>query len=403
MFMKLLPVIIGLFVFNSGFGQTYAIIADRIIDCKNGKQLDNPVIIVQRDRIADIRFDNRYPDSAIVVDLKGYSLLPGLIDVHTHILAGTDDYDKDLYQNSTSYRALRAAKHLSISLENGFTTLRDVCTEGAGFADVDISRAIDSGFIIGPRVIPSGRGIAATNRYVPFPTMQNWELDLPSGAQYATGIDECTKAVREQVSRGVKCIKLFSDWGTTTFNYEEISTVIKEAKKYNIPVAAHATTREAIRMAILAGVRSIEHGEAFDDSLIQLAIKNNVYWSPTISVYENYHVDLTGMYKQLNNANKAKLKIVCGTDAGSVPWTINQAKELEYYVKKAGFSPMDAIRTATVNAAELLRMENRIGSLEKGFIADIVAVKGNPLNDITLLQNISFVMKEGKIYKHTRQ
>ena len=401
--MKLLSVMFALFVFSSGFGQTYAIIADRIIDCRNGKQLDNPVIIVQKNRIADIRFDNLYPDSAIVIDLKGYSLLPGLIDVHTHILAGTDDYDKDLYKNSTSYRALRAAKHLSISLQNGFTTLRDVCTEGAGFADVDISRAIDSGFIIGPRVIPSGRGIAATNRYVPFPTMQNWELNLPSGAQYATGIDECTKAVREQVSRGVECIKLFSDWGTATFNYEEISTVIKEAKKYNIPVAAHATTREAIRMAILAGVRSIEHGEAFDDSLIKLAVKNNVYWCPTISVYESYHIDLTGIYKQLNNANKAKLKIVCGTDIGSFPWTINQAKELEYYVKKGGLSPMDAIRTATVNAAELLSMETRIGSLEKGFIADIIAVKGNPLNDITLLQNISFVMKEGKIYKQIRQ
>ena len=401
--MKLLSVMFALFVFSSGFSQTYAIIADRIIDCRNGKQLDNPVIIVQKNRIADILFDNRYPDSAIVIDLKGYSLLPGLIDVHTHILAGTDDYDKDLYKNSTSYRALRAAKHLSISLQNGFTTLRDVCTEGAGFADVDISRAIDSGFIIGSRVIPSGRGIAATNRYVPFPTMQNWELDLPSGAQYATGIDECTKAVRVQVSRGVECIKLFSDWGTTTFNYEEISTVVKEAKKYNIPVAAHATSREAIRMAIHAGVSSIEHGEAFDDSLIQLAVKNKVYWCPTISVYESYHVDLTGIYKQLNYANKAKLKIVCGTDIGSFPWTINQAKELEYYVKKGGLSPMDAIRTATVNAAELLRMENRIGSLEKGFFADIIAVKGNPLNDITLLQNISFVMKEGKIYKHTRQ
>ena len=396
MFMKLLSVIFALFIFGSGFGQTYAIIADRIIDCRNGKQLDNPVIVVQRDRITDIRFDNRYPDSAIVVDLKGYSLLPGLIDVHTHMLAGTDDYDKDLYRNSSSYRALRAAKHLSISLQNGFTTLRDVCTEGAGFADVDISRAIDSGFIIGPKVIPSGRGIAATNRYVPFPAVQNWELELPSGAQYATGVDECTKAVREQISRGVQCIKLFSDWGTPTFNYEEISAVIKEAKKYNIPVAAHASSREAIRMAIIAGVRSIEHGDEFDDSLIQLAVKNNVYWTPTISAYEYYHADLTAVYKQLNNANKAKLKIVCGTDVGSFPWSTNQAKELEYYVRKGGLSPLDAIRTATVNAAELLRMEARIGSLEKGFAADIIAVKGNPLNDITLLQNISFVMKEGR-------
>ena len=400
--MKLFCLVTSLLIIVSSIGQTYVIKADRIIDVKNDKQLDNPVVIVQKNRIADIRYDNNYPDSAIVIDLKGYSLLPGLIDVHTHILAGVDDYNKDLYENSPSYRALRAAHHLSISLQNGFTTLRDVCTEGAGFADIDISRAIDSGFIIGPRVIPSGKGIAATGRYVPFLKQQNWEADLASGTQYATGIDECTKAVREQVSRGVKWIKLFSDWGTPTFNYEEIAAVVSEAKKYNVPVAAHATSKEAIRMAILAGVRSIEHGDGFNDSLIRLAVKNDVYWSPTITVLEYYKEDLTEVYKQLNNANKAKLKIVCGTDIGSFPWTINQAKELEYYVKKAGLSSMDAIRTATVNAAQLLRMETSIGSLEKGFIADIIAVKGDPVKDITLLQNISFVMKAGKIYKQIK-
>jgi len=388
-----------LFTFVISFSQTYVIVADRLIDVKNDKAIDNPAIIVQNKRIIDIRYDKNYPADAIIIDLKGYSLLPGLMDVHTHILAGVDDYDKDLYSNSPSYRALRAAKHLSISLQNGFTTIRDVCTEGAGFADVDISRAIDSGFINGPRVFASGKGIAATNRYVPLPKTQNWELSLPSGTQYATGRDECIKAVREQVSRGIKWLKLYSDWGTSTFNYDEIEAIVKEAKKYNVQVAAHATSAEGIRMAILAGVRSIEHGDAFNDSLIRLAIKNKVFWSPTSTVYEYYRVQLDTTYYYLGKAMKAGLKIVCGTDIGSFPWTINEAKELENYVTKAGFTPMQAIKTATINSAELLSINDRLGVLEKGFIADIIAVKGDPLKDITLLQKVSFVMKEGKIYK----
>jgi imidazolonepropionase-like amidohydrolase len=316
-------------------------------------------------------------------------------------LAGTSEYNKDLYENSPSFRALRSVSYLSTTLRNGFTTIRDVCTEGAGFADVDISRAIDSGYISGPRLFPSGKGIAATDRYVPSPKNQNWELSLPSGTQYASGNDECTKAVREQIARGVTWIKLFSDWRTPTFNFEEIKTIVNEAKKYNVAVAAHATTKEGIRMAILAGVKSIEHGDAFDDSLIQLAVKNRVYWSPTISVYEYYQATdiLINKYKSLNKAYKSKLKIVCGTDIGSFPWTLNQAKELEYYVKKGGLTPMDAIKTATVNAAELLGIEDRLGSLTIGFLADIIAVKGSPLEDITLLQDVAFVMKEGKIYK----
>ena len=399
--MQFVSTVIFLLISTISFSQTYAIVADRLIDVKNDKVIDNPTIIVKNKRIIEIRYDQNHPADAIIIDLKGYSLLPGLMDVHTHILAGTDDYDKDLYSNSPSYRALRAVKNLSISLQNGFTTIRDVCTEGAGFADVDISRAIDSGFINGPRVFASGKGIAATNRYVPLPREQNWELSLPAGTQYATGKDECIKAVREQVSRGIKWLKLYSDWGTPTFNYEEIEAIVKEAKKYHVQVAAHATSAEGIRMAILAGVRSIEHGNVFNDSLIRLAIKNNVYWCPTSTVFESFgggpQLDTT--YYYLGKAMKAGLNIVCGTDIGSFPWTINEAKELEYYVKKAGFTPMQAIKTATINAAELLSISDHLGVLEKGFIADIIAVKGDPLKDITLLQKVSFVMKEGKIYK----
>lgn len=399
--MRIYILVVILLCSGSVIAQTTVIKADRLIDVRNGKVISQPVIVIEKNIIVDVLSGNNVPANATVLDLKGYTILPAMMDVHTHVLAGEDDYDKDLYKNSPSFRALRAVKNLSVSLQNGFTTLRDVCSEGAGFADVDISRAIDSGYIIGPRLFASGKGIAATDRYVPSRKNQNWELALPSGTQYATGVDECTKAVREQVSRGVNWIKLYSDWGTPTFNFEEIKTIVNEAKKYHVNVEAHATTTEAIRMDIIAGVRSIEHGFAFDDSLIALAVRNNTFWSPTVSVLEYYGQTaiLDNHYKSLSKAYKENLKIVCGTDIGSFPWTMNEAKELEYYVSKGGLTKMDAIKTATINAAELLGIDNKLGSVEKGFFADIIAVKGNPLEDISLLQKVAFVMKEGKIYK----
>lgn len=272
----LITILYGLFT-NLASGQTYAIIADRLIDPQTSQALENPVVIVRKSGIVAVTFNKKAPDSAIVINLKGYTLLPGMMDVHTHILADGGDYDKDLYGNSPSYRSLRAAKYLNLLLQHGFTTIRDVCSEGAGFADVDLRRAVDSAFIDGPRVIPAGPGIAATGMYLPSASQQNWELKLPSGTQYATGRDECVKTVREQVSHGVKWIKLYADWGAPTFSYDEMKAVVEEALKYHISVAAHSTTKEGTRMAIMAGVRSIEHGAAFNDSLINLALERHVF------------------------------------------------------------------------------------------------------------------------------
>ena len=380
--------------------QTYAIIADRLIDGKSDKAINNPVVIVHGNKIIDINFTNSIPDSATVINLKGYTILPGMMDMHTHLLADGRDYDKDLYNNTPSLRSLRAVMHLNYALQNGFTTLRDVCTEGAGYADVDLRKAIDSGYITGPRIFASGRGIAATGNYFPMPMMQNWNIELPSGTQFATGKDECVRTVREQVNRGVNWIKLFADWINPTFDFDEIKAVVDEAKKYNVHVAAHATSREGIRMAIQAGVASIEHGDEFDDSLIAMAAANHTYWCPTISVMEYFNYPLDSTYKYLNHAYRQNIKIVLGTDIGSYPWNNNEAKELEYYVKKAGLTPMDAIKTATLNPAELLGKQKTLGQIQKNFIANIIAVKGNPLDDITLLQHTVFVMKEGKVYKH---
>lgn len=397
--MRIILAVVGLFFYNLVIGQTYAIIADRLIDCKNEQSIDNPTIIVYKDKIVNVNFTNAIPDSATIINLKGYTVLPGLMDVHTHLFASGEDYNKDLYENSSTYRALRAVSYLSISLQNGFTTLRDVCTEGSGFSDIDLSKAVNSGFITGPRIVTSGKGIAATGWYLPFTSKQNREYPFPLGTQYVSGHDECLKATREQVTNGVQWIKLFADWEKPTFNYDEIKTVVDEANKYHVNVAAHAISKEGIRMAIQAGARSIEHGDGFNDSLIKMAIENHVYWCPTVTVAEYLKIPMDTIYKYLNRANNKKLKIVMGSDVGSFPWNINEAKELEYYVEKAGFTAMEAIKTATINAAELLEKDDILGQIKKNYTADIIAVKGNPIVDITLLQKVTFVMKDGKIYK----
>lgn len=379
--------------------QTYAIKAAFLIDGKSNEAKANPIVIIKDKLITDVNFTNTIPDKAVIIDLKGYTILPGMIDVHTHLLADGGDYNTDLYNHSSAFRAIRAIRYLNTALQNGFTTLRDVCSEGAGYADVDLRGGIDSGYISGPDIVVSGKGISATGNYLPSQYTQNWDYDFPAGTAYATGTDECIKTVREEIAHGVDWIKLFADWYMPTFTYEEIKAIVDAAKRHNVNVAAHCTTRQGIKMCIEAGVRSIEHGVHFDDSLIQLAVEHHVFWSPTLSVFNYVGIPLDSAYKYLNHAYKQHLKIVLGTDIGSFPWTINEAKELEYYVKGAGLSAMDAIKTATLNAADLLEMNNKIGQIAKNFTANIIAVKGNPLNDITLLQHVAFVMKNGKIYK----
>ena len=398
--MKSLLFFTSLLVFQIALCQRYTIVADKLIDSKRNKVIERPVVIVENGKIVEVLTGSAKTDSSILIDLTGFTLLPGLMDMHTHLLSNGGDFADDLYENSSAYRSLRAVSHLNISLQNGFTTIRDLCTEGAGFSDVDISRAIDSGYIAGPRLFASGRGIAATGSYVPRPRKQNWELDLPAATQYVSGIAECLKAVREQEHRNVKWIKLFSDWGfDPTFSKEEIQAIIEDAKRYPLPVAAHAKSKQGIRNSIIYGARSIEHGDQFDDSLVQLAIKHNVYWCPTLSWEIYYGRVYPGKYEVLNRAYKQGLKIVCGTDIGGHPWTSIQAKELEYFVKKVGMTNNDAIKTATLHAAELLGLSHELGSIEKNFIADIIAVKGDPSVNIEALQNVVFVMKQGVIYK----
>lgn len=363
------------------------------------REVLNPTIVVYKDKIIDVLINGQAPDSAKLIDLSGHSILPGMIDVHTHVLHDGGDYNENLYNYSTTYRAIRAVSNLDISLKNGFTTIRDVCTEGAGYADVDLAKAIDKKIIIGPTLIPSTKGIAATGQYYPSPKDQNWEIELPSGTKYVSGVDECRKEVREQISKGAQWIKVFADWSAVSFTEQELLTIVNEAKRFNVSVSAHATTREGILLAIKCGVKSIEHGDQFDEALIQEAIKAGVYWCPTMTVYEYYKVPSEKKYASLKSAYAKGLKIVLGTDAGAFPWTINQAKELEHYVNLIKMRPIDAIKSGTMYPAQLLGKEKEIGLLDKGFTADIIAVRGNPLQDITLLQRVDFVMKSGSIIK----
>jgi imidazolonepropionase-like amidohydrolase len=361
------------------------------------------------------------PKGAIILDLSDKTVLPGFIDDHTHIMFdGALDYGADLYKNSTPFRTIRAVANIRKSLWNGFTALRDVESEGAMYADVDVKKAVNMGLIPGPRLWVSTRGLNTPGRYVPFG--YSWELDLPKGAQMVTGADECLRAVREQVANGADWIKIYVDWpffiakdggisGLTNFTREELTVMVNEAHRLERKVAGHAISREGIKAALEAGIDSIEHGCGFNDALIDQAKLQGVYWCPTLLVFEDHSEKgetqranplLEIEYKALHSAYKKGLKVALGTDAGSFPWSINQAEEFDRLVKKAGFSPMDAIRAGTSVAAELLGQSSSIGHLAPGMLADIVAVPGDPLQDITALQKVMFVMKDGAVFRHDK-
>lgn len=422
---KNLLVLIALFLLpiSASSNQTYVIKAGRLIDGQNAEIRSNVIVVIQGNKITAVGEKAEIPRDAALLDLSDKTVLPGFIDVHTHIMLdgiSMEDYGAELYKNSTPFRAIRAVANVRKALWNGFTSLRDVESEGTMYADVDVKKAINMGIIPGPRLWVSTRGLSIAGRYVP--EDYSWELDLPKGLQMVSGTDECIKAVREQVAHGADWIKIYVDWpffidkdggisGQTNFTQEELAAMVNEAHRLGRNVAAHAISRNGIKAALEAGVNSIEHGCGFDDALIDQATIKGVYWCPTLLVFENdlehspsplIKQVLEIEYKALNKAYKKGVKIALGTDAGSFPWSVSQAKEFELLVKKAGFSPMDAIKAATLAAAELLGQSAEIGHLAPGMLADIVAVRGDPLQDITALQNVIFVMKDGVVFRHDK-
>jgi imidazolonepropionase-like amidohydrolase len=397
--------------------QIYALKAGRLIAGQNAEVRRDVIIVIQGNKITAIGEKAAAPKDAVLVDLSDKTVLPGFIDAHTHImLDGGDDYGANLYKNSMPFRAIQAGANVRKVLWNGFTALRDMESEGAMYTDVDVKKAIVKGIIPGPRLWVSTRGLSIAGRYGP--DDYSWELDLFKGLQMVSGTDEGLKAVREQVAHGADWIKIYVDWptfidtdggisGQTNFTQEELTVMVNEAHRLGLNVAAHAVSRNGIKAALEAGVNSIEHGSGFDDALIGQAKKQGVYWCPTLSVMEQHAAargrgELDIEYKALNKAYKIGLKIVLGTDAGCFPWSVNQAKEFEYLVKKAGLTPMDAINAGTSVAAELLGQSASIGHLAPGMLADIVAVPGDPLQDVAVLQKVMFVMKDGQIFRHDK-
>jgi len=416
---KNLLILVALFFFpiSASPNQIYVIKAGRLIDGKSAEILRNVIVVVQGNKITALGQNVDIPKDAVLLDLSDKTVLPGLIDTHTHImLDGGDDYGSNLYKNSMPFRAIQAVANVRKVLWNGFTALRDVESEGAMYTDVDVKKAINTGIIPGPRLWVSTRGLSIPGRYGP--DDYSWELDLFKGLQMVNGTDECLKAVREQVAHGADWIKIYVDWpnfidkdggisGQTNFTKEELEVMVNEAHRLGRNVAAHAISRNGIRAALEAGVNSIEHGCGFDDQLTDQAQRQGVYWCPTLLAAEqkksprpNQMLEIE--YRALNKAYKKGLRIVLGTDAGCFPWSVNQAKEFEFLVKKAGFSPMDAIKAGTSVAAELLGQSAEIGYLAPGMLADIVAVRGDPLQDITALQNVMFVMKDGNVFRHDK-
>ena len=346
--------------------------------------------------------------------------MPGFIDTHTHVMLNGDitaeEYDVQLLKESIPYRAILGARNAHIALSHGFTTMRDLETEGAMYADVDVKTAIANGEVPGPRMQVATRAMTPTGMY---PLLgYSWELKVPTGVQYVDGVDGARKAVREQAMYGADWIKYYSDRryhfegdvlrSMVNFTDEEAKAIVDEAHRIGKKVAAHAIGSDGIAAALRAGVDTIEHGDGLTDALIDEMVKKGVYWVPTITVGAYVAPGRGGNWTKMVDLEKAAfqkalkkgVKIALGTDAGGFDWkALNQAKEFEYYVQY-GMTPMQAIRSGTAVPAELLGWSDKVGTIEAGKWADITAVGGDPLKDITELQKVVFVMKGGAVYKN---
>ena len=402
---------------------SYVIHAAHIIDGKSDAVQNDVSVVVVGDHIVAVgspaQIASRIPAGAQSIDLGAATILPGLIDNHTHVLLQGDitaaDYDDQLLKESIPYRTIRATAAVRTALMNGFTTIRDLETEGAMYADVDMKTAIARGVIPGPRMFVSTRALSTTGTY---PLLgYSWELKMPEGVQIVDGPEEVRKAVREQAKYGADWIKFYADrryyvasdgrlrsW--VNFTDEELKMLVSEAHRLGKKVAAHAMGWDGIDAALRAGVNSIEHGDGLTDDLLDRMIAQKVYWCPTIFVGAYVAPGRGGVWPKMvdleriafGKALKKGVMISYGTDVGGYAWTENQAQEFAYMVRY-GMSPMAAIKSATSVAAQLLGQSDNFGTIEAGKLADIVAVKGDPIADIGELTRVSFVMKAGTIYK----
>ncbi len=398
-----------------------AIRCGQLLNPVDGSMTRNAVIVIKGDRIEQAGANVSVPDGARVIDLSAHTVMPGLIDGHTHILLQPEDERgaPPVVTKSQAYRTVQGVAAAKKDLEAGFTTLRDVDSEGAGFADVAVRDAINRGVVPGPRLLVSTLAITITGGHMNHAGL-NPDIFIPEPASLADSPEAMVAEVRRQVKYGADWIKLYAT-GTlrhvdpVTLNslsqvsLEEVKAIVAEAKRWNRDVAAHAYGGDGAKNAIRGGVRSIEHGMMLDDEALKLMVEHGTYWCPTLSVYIPEHAeDDTELRRKIVASHKAVfqkamrsgVKIVFGTDVGAYEHgtsTREFVRMVDY-----GMKPIDAIRSATVRAAEMLRMEGQIGTIEAGKFADVIAVEGNPLDDIGALKRVAFVMKAGQVYKSAR-
>jgi len=405
--------------------KTIAIRAANLIDGTSAQPRHNVLIVVRGNRIVSVSEGGSAPADAETINLgANVTVLPGLIDAHTHIFLQGEDpaeggYDAQLLKHPSSYRAARATVSVRRCLEQGFTTIRDVETEGAGYGDVGIKEAINAGYIPGPRIFASTRAISVTGGY-PLEGY-NPDVPVPKGAQLADGPVQLRKVTREQLENGADWIKVYMthrSWvdkqghlvSQPTLTVEELKAVVDEAHGQQRKVACHAYGGIGLHRALDGGCDSIEHGLDLDDAAISQMKSQGTWLVPTLSVYYyGWAPEGTPDGKRdraraslhevsFKKALKAGIKLAFGTDVGGFAWSDPIAQEFGYMVK-FGMSPMDAIKAATSRAAELLEMQGELGVIANGAYADIVAVAGDPLANIDALKSVNFVMKDGKVFK----
>ncbi len=410
---------------TTSFSQkTIAIRCGKILDTRTGVVTANQTILIKGNTIVSVGSNGNVTADS-VIDLSAYFVLPGLIDCHTHILLQGDitseEYDAQILKESVAYRTIRAVKSCHTALQNGFTTLRDLGTEGAGFADVDIKKAINNHEMAGPRMFVSTLAINTTGHYPIKASEYDWSLIMPKGVQEVTGADEARRAARQQIEHGADWIKIYADRsyykladgsyrGLPNFTPDEINAIGDEVTRSRKKMAAHAMTRDGILAAINAGARTIEHGSGMDEECMKLMASKGTFWCPTLFVNEYvaegraaagspinlyFKQSIPGIFKK---AMAAGVKLAYGTDIGGYDWKLPQAKDFEYFVEW-GLTPVQAIQTATLTAAQLLEQEGILGEIKAGAMADIIAVKVDPTQNIKSLQQVQWVMKDGVVYK----
>ena len=384
-------------------GPPTLLVPDRVWDGIDANPHEGWAVLVRGERIEAVgpKAQVTAPADAVTISLPGTTLIPGLIEGHSHLLLhpyNETSWDDQVLHEPLALRVARAVNHARATLLAGFTTVRDLGTEGAGYADVGLKQAINQGIIPGPRMVVVTKAMVVTGSYAPKGFVTEHIDDIPQGAEEADGPDKISHVVRDQIKHGADWIKVYADyrWGPNGeampgFTQDELNLIVNIAKSSGRQVAAHSTTAEGMRRAALAGVATIEHGDGGTAEVFKLMAERGVCYVPTVSVGNRNKKAVLQM------AMDAGVTICNGADSGPLAHGDN-AKEVEGLVTN-GLTPLQALRAATVNDAKMLRWEDRIGSVKAGLYADLVAVKGDPTKDIMALSNVAMVMKNGTVYK----